>query len=195
MYRTLIKLISSAVALLAVGGASVALAASHHQRKPAPVHVTVLSPGAGDHSGQAGVGFIVDVALDATRRDANALLSSAAGYKPFFHDPTAADFHPGPDQGAPGLVVMLSSTPVMPGTPFMGPRTNLAGLFQINGVAQVKGLNETWNTWQPGKPLFGLNRHVRLTIYVVRGTAPALVPTHGEKIISNIVNVPFTINR
>lgn len=58
----------------------------------------------------------------------------------------------------------------MPGTPFMGPRTNLAGLFQINGVAKVKGLNETWNIWQPGKPLFGLNRHVRLTIYVVRGS-------------------------
>lgn len=61
-------------------------------------------------------------------------------------------------------------------------------------MAKVKGLNETWNTWQPGKPLFGLNRHVRLTIYVVRGTAPALVPTHGEKVISNSVNVPFTIN-
>lgn len=83
MHQTLIKLISSAVALFAVGGASVALAASHHHPK-APVQVTVLSPGPGDHSGQAGVGFIVDVSLDATRRNANSLLSQAAGYKRSF---------------------------------------------------------------------------------------------------------------
>lgn len=106
-----------------------ALAASHHHPK-APVQVTVLSPGPGDHSGQAGVGFIVDVSLDATRRNANALLSPAAGYKPFFHDPTAADSHPGPDQGAPGLVAMLSSTPVMPGTPFMGPGRTSPACFR-----------------------------------------------------------------
>lgn len=55
-------------------------------------------------------------------------------------------------------MVMLSTTPTMPGTPFQGPRTNLAGLFQINGVAKVRGLAETWNTWQPGKALFGTSK-------------------------------------
>lgn len=164
-----------------------------HARNHKPITLTVFSPGVGDHSGAGGVGFIVDLALDASSRKDNPLLSAAAGYKPFFHDPTATDFHPGPDQGAPGLVVMLSSTPNMPGTPFQGPRTNLAGLFQINGVAKVHDLAETWNTWQPGKPLFGLNRQVRLTAYVVRGTAPAVLPSHPQGIISNIANVRFTI--
>jgi len=145
------------------------------------------------------VGFIVDLALDANNARGNALLSPAAGYKPFFNAPVTAaglpDPHPGPDMGAPGLVVLLSSTPTKPGTPFMGPRTNLAGLFQINGVARVHGLAETWNTWQPQKPLFGLNQPARLTVYVVAGTAPTLVPDHGPKIISNIVHVPFVIAR
>lgn len=79
----------------------------------------------------------------------------------------APDFHSGPDPGAPSLVVLLSSTPTMPGTPFMGPRTNLAGLFQISGVANFAGKAETWNTWQPGKALFGLDRRVKLTVYTV----------------------------
>jgi len=205
MHRISRKLIAvSVTALVAIVAASTAIAAPYdhgkgHHRDKAPVRVTVFSPGAGDHSGAAGVGFIVDLALDANNARGNALLSPAAGYKPFFNAPVTAaglpDPHPGPDMGAPGLVVLLSSTPTKPGTPFMGPRTNLAGLFQINGVARVHGLAETWNTWQPQKPLFGLNQPARLTVYVVAGTAPTLVPDHGPKIISNIVHVPFVIAR
>lgn len=187
----------AAVALagaLATSITNTALGASpgHHAKEP--VKVSVFSPGPGDRAGSKGVGFIVDVALDATNARGNRLLSAGAGYKPFFHDPMAPDFHPGPDPGAPGLVVLLSTTPTMPGTPFKGPRTNLAGLFQINGVAKVAGKAETWNTWQPGKALFGLDRRVKLTVYTVAGTAPAVVPVHGSKVISNTVTVPFTIS-
>lgn len=195
-----VGLATGLVFALSAGGSALAGTPSQHgyvghgrARNHKPIMLTVFSPGARDRSGAGGVGFIVDLALDARSRKDNPLLSAAAGYKPFFHDPTASDFHPGPDQGAPGLVVMLSSTPTMPGTPFQGPRTNLAGLFQINGVAKVHGLAETWNTWQPGKPLFGLNRNVKLIAYVVRGTAPAVVPSHPGNIISNIVDVPFTV--
>ena len=195
-----VGLAAGLVIVLSAGGSALAGTPSlpgygspAHARNHKPITLTVFSPGVGDHSGAAGVGFIVDLALDASSRKDNPLLSAAAGYKPFFHNPTATDFHPGPDQAAPGLVVMLSSTPNMPGTPFQGPRTNLAGLFQINGVARVHGLAETWNTWQPGKPLFGLNKNVKLIAYVVRGSAPAVVPSHPSNIISNIADVRFTI--
>jgi hypothetical protein len=188
----------AAVALAGVSALSAlpAAAQSHHHRqaKPTPpLTVTVFSPGAGDHSGAGGVGFIVDLSIDATKASDNPLLSAQNGYQPAFIPPTAPSFHPGPDPAAPGLVVLLSSTPNMPGTPFQGPRTNLAGLFQINGVARVSGNRaETWNTWQPGKPIFGTGP-TRLTVFVVRGTAPSVVPTN-VKPISNVVRVPFSIN-
>jgi hypothetical protein len=182
-----------AISGLAAGGAFAAPSygqpTDHH-----PIKVTVFSPGAGDHSGAGGVGFIVDVALDATKLKYNHLLSAANGYKPFFNDPAAPTFHPGPDPGAPGLVALLSTTPNKPGTPFHGPNTNLAGLFQINGVAKVTGGKaETWNTWQPGKPVFGTGRST-LTVYVVKGTAPAVVTAKPHNPISNVVRVPFKIN-
>ncbi|MHB2001745.1 MAG: hypothetical protein ACYCSI_16425 [Solirubrobacteraceae bacterium] len=105
---------------------------------------------------------------------------------------TASPRHAASRLGAPGLVVLLSNTPTQPGTPFQGPRTNLAGLFQINGVAQISGGRaETWNTWQPGKALFGAGP-TTLTVYAVRGTAPAVVPAHGLE-ISNVVHVKFDI--
>ena len=166
----------------------------HHRRhhETPPVKVTVFSPGDGDHSGTGGAGFIVDLAVDATNAQGNAILSSANGYHPFFNDPSSTTFHPGPDPGAPGLVVLLSTTPDNPGTPFQGPDTNLAGLFQLNGVADVGGLAETWSTWLVGKPLFGTGRST-LTAYLVKGTAPAVVS--NTKPVSNVVVVPFTIAR
>ncbi len=92
-------------------------------------------------------------------------------------------------------MVLLSSTPDKGvNSPFHGSRTNLAGLFQINGVARVHGLMETWNTWQPQKPIFGQNRKVTLTVYVVSGTAPKVAPAHRTGVISNTVTVPFTIS-
>lgn len=186
---------TSAVAIVAgvTVGASAASAQSRKAEPSPPVRVTVFSPGSADRSGTGGVGFIVDLALDSASSQGDQLLSAAHGYKPFFNDPAAKTFHPGADPGSPGLVVLLSSTPNVPGTPFHGPRTNLAGLFQINGVARVGGHAETWSTWQPGKPIFGRGKHVVLTVFVVMGTAPALVPSSGLWHISNTVYVPFTI--
>ncbi len=189
---------SAVIAAILTGGAftGVSQASSghrhlgtHHSVKP--LMVTVFSPGSGDVSGKAGAGFIVDLAVDATDAAGNALLSSTNGYQPFFNDPTSSTFHPGVDPGAPGLVVLLSTTPKTPGTPLQGPDTNLAGLFQLNGVANVGGKAETWNTWQVGKALFGTGQS-RLTVYVVPGTAPTVVSAE-TKPISNVVTVPFTI--
>jgi|SRR5271167_4174446 len=189
---------SAVIAAILFGGTltSIGQASSRHphlhtHQSVKPVMVTVFSPGAGDVSGTAGAGFIVDLAIDATDAGGNALLSSTNGYQPFFNDPTSSTFHPGVDPGAPGLVVMLSTTPNKPGTPLQGPGTNLAGLFQLNGVANVGGKAEAWNTWQVGKPLFGTG-HSSLTVYVVAGTAPTVVSPE-TKPISNVVRVPFTI--
>lgn len=168
--------------------------AAHHY----PVVVTVFSPGKGDVAGLAGAGYIVDLSLDAASPADNAYLSVANGYKPFFNDPTSTTFHPGSDLGAPGLVVLLSTTKTIPGTPFVGPGTNLAGLFQINGVAKVNEgtLAETWNTWQVGKPIAGAGVKTTLTVFVVKGTAPTVIsgePEDQPGRISNIVYVTFTI--
>jgi hypothetical protein len=184
----------AAAGVLAGAAAAVAAPAAHkaHHHHQAPITLTVFSPGAGDDSGVAGANFVVDLSLDASKSEFNPLLSEAAGYKPFFNDPASPTFHPGADPGAPGLVVLLSTTPDTVGTALQGPNTNLAGLFQINGVATVGGNAETWNTWQVGKPLFGTGPTV-LTAYVVEGTAPAVLPEYGVKKISNVVHVPFTI--
>ena len=159
---------------------------------PKPVKLSVLSPGTGDNAGNEGAGFVVDLTLTARNKAANKSLSAEAGYKPFFNNPSAPTFHPGPNQGAPGLVVMLSTTPNTPGTPFQGPRTNLAGLFQINGVTANTGLIHVRTTWQIAKAGFGSGPST-LTVFVVDGTAPALVPDTGLQAISNRMTVPFTI--
>jgi hypothetical protein len=189
------RLAGLATAAAAISAIAVPVAAQagtkHHVRHTPPIKVTVFSPGAGDHSGTGGAGFIVDLAVDATDARGNSILSAANGYRPFFNDPSSTTFHPGSDPGAPGLVVLLSTTPDKPGTPLQGPGTNLAGLFQLNGVADVGGLAEVWNTWLVGKPLFGTGRST-LTAYLVRGTAPAVVRPN-TRLISNVVRVPFTI--
>jgi hypothetical protein len=188
----LIGLTTAAAAISAIALPVAAQAGgSKHGHATPPVKVTVFSPGGGDHSGTGGAGFIVDLAVDATDARGNSILSPANGYQPFFNDPSSTTFHPGPDPGAPGLVVLLSTTPDKPGTPLQGPGTNLAGLFQLNGVADVGGLAEVWNTWQVGKPLFGTGPST-LTAYLVRGTAPSVV-SPSTKPVSNVVRVPFTI--
>jgi predicted lipoprotein with Yx(FWY)xxD motif len=152
----------------------------------------VVSPRAGDRAGEDGAGFVIDLALTARNKRANTLLAPEAGYKPFFNNPTAPTFRPGPDEGAPGLVVMLSTTPNMPGTPFQGRRTNLAGLFQINGVSAHRGLIQIRNTWQIGKAGFGSGPST-LTAFAIVGTAPTVVPDGGMLPISNTVTVHFNI--
>jgi predicted lipoprotein with Yx(FWY)xxD motif len=179
----------------AAGGAvrkSAKTAAAAGAYSTRPIQLNVLTPSQGGRAG-AGGSFNVDLSLQARNARGNALLSAANGYKPFFNDPDAPTFHPGPDPGAPGLVVLLSSTPTKAGTPLQGPNTNLAGVFQLNTVAKVRGLRQTFNAWQVSQPGFFGTGPATLTAYAVRGTAPALVTTPGANAISNVARVNFTI--
>jgi predicted lipoprotein with Yx(FWY)xxD motif len=155
----------------------------------APLKATVISPGPGDSAGVGGT-FSVDLSLEAQTPQANSLL---AGYTSAFNDPTKPTFHPGPDAAAPGLVVLLSTTPTIAGTPLQGPNTNLAGVFQINDITKTSGRIRTFNSWIVSVPgFFGKATTATLTVYAVNGTAPALI-TGNEKPISNVVRENFTI--
>jgi predicted lipoprotein with Yx(FWY)xxD motif len=171
-------------------GAKTAAAAGPYSVRP--VQLNLLTPTQGGRAG-AGGSFNVDLMLQARNARGNALLSATNGYKPFFNDPNAPMFHPGPDPGAPGLVVLLSSTPTKAGTPLQGPNTNLAGVFQLNTVAKVGGLRQTFNAWQVTQPGFFGTGRATLTAYAVRGTAPAVVTNPGANAISNVARVDFTI--
>ncbi len=152
-----------------------------------PLQASVISPRAGDRAGVGGT-FSVDLSLQARTADANNLLS---GYTSAFNDPNAPSFHPGPDAAAPGLVVLLSTTPTIANTPLQGPNTNLAGVFQINDVSKLNGLKRTFNSWIVTVPgFFGKGVQANLTVFAVRGTAPALI-TGDEKPISNVVHESF----
>jgi len=190
---TALGIVAALAFATAASAAPVTRPAHKAKSEPKPIELSVFSPGANDVAGKDGSGFVVDLSLTARNKGSNGFLAPEAGYKPLFINPTSPTFGPGVDGGAPGLVVMLSTTPDTPGTPFHGPNTNLAGLFQINGVGSVRGgLTQTWNTWQVGKAGFGSGPSV-LTAYVVRGTAPAVVPATGLDAISNMVKVPFMI--
>src|SRR5262245_7566857 len=155
----------------------------------APLQATIISPGPGDTAGVGGT-FSVEVSLQAQTAQANSLLS---GYTAAFNDPSKPTFHPGPNAAAPGLVVLLSTTPTLAGTPLHGPNTNLAGVFQVNDIAKTNGLIRTFNSWIVAVPgFFGKATTATLTVYAVDGTAPAVV-TGSEKPISNIVRENFTI--
>jgi len=154
-----------------------------------PLKATVISPRPGDSAGVNGT-FTVDVSLEARSPRANSLL---AGYTAAFNDPNAPTFHPGPNTSAPGLVVLLSTTPTIANTPLQGPNTNLAGVFQINDVATLKSRMRTFNSWIVAVPgFFGKATQATLTVYAVTGTAPAVV-TGSEKPVSNVVRETFTI--
>jgi predicted lipoprotein with Yx(FWY)xxD motif len=154
-----------------------------------PLKASVISPGPGATAGVGGT-FSVDVSLAAKSPQANSLL---AGYTAAFNDPSKPTFHPGPDAAAPGLVVLLSTTPTIAGTPLQGPNTNLAGVFQINDVTKTGGKISTFNSWiVTSAGFFGKARTATLTVYAVDGTAPAVV-TGNEQPISNVVRESFTI--
>jgi hypothetical protein len=154
-----------------------------------PLQAVVISPVPGDRAGVGGT-FSVDLSLQARTPAANALL---AGYTAAFNDPSKPSFHPGPNASAPGLVVLLSTTPTIADTPLKGPNTNLAGVFQVNDVARARGLKRTFNSWIITSPgFFGKATRATLTVYAVNGTAPALV-TGNERPISNVVRETFTI--
>jgi predicted lipoprotein with Yx(FWY)xxD motif len=155
----------------------------------APIQADVIAPRAGDRAGVGGT-FSVDLSLQARNATGNSLLS---GYTSAFNDPNAPTFHPGPNAAAPGLVVLLSTTPTIANTPLKGPNTNLAGVFQINDVSRLNGLKRSFNSWIVTVPgFFGHGVQANLTVYAVNGTAPALI-TGNEKPISNVVHETFTI--
>lgn len=162
---------------------------SGYDDQSAPLRASVIAPRPGDRAGVGGT-FSVDLSLQARTAAANSLLS---GYTAAFNDPNAPSFHPGPDAAAPGLVVLLSTTPTIANTPLQGPNTNLAGVFQINDVSKLNGLKRTFNSWIVTAPgFFGKGVRANLTVFAVRGTAPALI-TGDEKPVSNVVRESFTI--
>jgi hypothetical protein len=187
-------LAGAALAMSGSAGASSAAtrqSATHH-----PVTALVETPAPGE---RVASGFSFNVELDANNARGNRLLS---GYKTQFVDPTGADgnpnpaFHPGASTAAPGLVVTLSTTPRIAGTPLVGPRTNLANVFQINSVTRADGFINAWNDWQVTSPgFFGKHTSATLTVYAVRGKAPDAVPHRGLRPISNVVKQTFRIGR
>ena len=170
---------------------------SNNQRRGAgqrPIRAMVLTPGPGEKTSSS---FNVDVSLQARNTTGNNLLSN---YRSLFVDPTGPDgkgnpaFHPGASAAAPGLVVTLSTTPTVDGTPLVGPRTNLAGVFQLNSVTKSGGLRRTWNDWQVTSPgFFGMNTSATLKVYAVQGQAPDVVPVGGLQPVSNVVQETFRI--
>jgi hypothetical protein len=180
------------VGILAAAGtvsAATGSAASPSYSPAQPVRVSVLTPSKNGIAGAGGV-FNVDVTLRA-KHDVKGPLSAAAGYKPFLNSPDLPTFGPGkPDPGAPGLVVLLSTTPQAAG----GPNANLAGVFQLNTVEQVRGFDRTFNDWQiTSGGFFGKDVDAELTVFVVDGTAPGMVDMDEVDPISNVVHVPFHI--
>ena len=158
-------------------------------RQSPPLEVLVISPRPGASAGAGGT-FSVDLSIEARNPASNDLL---AGYAPGFIDPNSSAFGPGPDKFAPGLVVLLSTTPTIPNTTLQGPNTNLAGVFQINDIATLHGRTSTFNSWLVGVPgFFGRATEATLTVFVVDGTAPLFVDG-SETPISNVVTETFTI--
>jgi predicted lipoprotein with Yx(FWY)xxD motif len=154
-----------------------------------PLAASIISPQPGDRAGVGGT-FSVELSLQARNARGNNLL---AGYTAAFNDPSKPSFHPGPNAAAPGLVVLLSTTPTVANTPLQGPNTNLAGVFQVNDVSRAYGLKRTFNSWIVTSPgFFGKAKQATLTVYAVQGAAPALI-TGTEQPISNVVRERFTI--
>jgi len=183
--------LTAAGALLAAG-ATTAFAApvgyTQHHHSPS-IRLVVTNPRPGDIAGTGG-DFTVDLIARALNATGNRQLSASNGYRPGLNLPPAATFGPGkPDPNAPGLVVTLSTTPQAAG----GPNANLAGVFQLNSVSRHNGLTQVINDWEVGSPgFFGKNRTTRLTVFLVRGTAPGIVTGH-ERPISNVIHETFKI--
>jgi hypothetical protein len=172
---------------LALTAATPAFASSsehaYHYR-PA-VELVAVTPSPFQVAGAGGV-FNVDLALLARNFTGNNILSAANGYQPGINT-TPGIGHP--DPFAPGLVVLLSTTPQAAG----GPLANLAGVFQLTDVANNHGLAQVFADWEVGKPgAFGDGTPTTLTAYLVNGTAPGTV-TGAQRPISNVIRETFDI--
>jgi len=154
------------------------------------VSITVNAPGAGDVDGVKGFNYIVDLTIDVLSKDSNGLIP----YKPLYQDASSPTFKPGPNPVFPGLVV-LQNTTAKKGA-LDGPGTNLAGLFQLNGVASTNGPHEYNSYWNAGAALFGIGAS-ELVVYYIKGEAgktASFAPQVSDGLVSNVVNVPFTIS-
>ncbi len=154
------------------------------------VSITVNAPGAGDVDGVKGFNYIVDLTINVLSTKSNGLIP----YKPLYQDASSSTFKPGPNPVFPGLVV-LQNTTAKKGA-LEGPGTNLAGLFQLNGVASTNGLHEYNSYWNAGAALFGIGAS-QLVVYYVKGQAgktASFAPQVSDGLVSNVVNVPFTIS-
>jgi len=184
-----VGLLTAIVAVPAVAAHS-GMGHDHEHGPQPPVLVRVITPSEDGIAGAGGV-FNVDISLQARTPADNDVLSAATGYRPFLNLPGSNTFGPGlPDPGAPGLVVLESTTPQAAG----GPNANLAGVFQLNAVERVHNLQTTFNDWQVGSPgFFGTNVDSTITVFVVQGTAPGQVDMSQVHPISNVVRVHFHI--
>ncbi len=193
--RRVTALTGTVALALALTAAAPAVASSggpsHHQARPsysAAINLVVVTPGPGDVAGAGGV-FNIDLAALALNATGNRWLSAAKGYKPGILIKAPGIGHP--DPFAPGLVVLLSTTPKKAG----GPHANLAGVFQLTDVARGNGLAQVIADWEVGKPgAFGKGKKTTLIAFLVSGTAPGIV-TGTVKPISNVVKETFTIGR
>jgi hypothetical protein len=182
-------------AALVLGAATPALASSNspahpqvrHSGSPA-VQLIAITPLAGQTAGAGGV-FNVDLGAEALNATGNKELSAANGYKPGIANPAPGAGHP--DKFAPGLVVLLSTTPKKLG----GPDANLAGVFQLTDIVKGGGLTAVIADWEVGKPgAFGKGIKTTLTAFLVSGKAPGIVKGSPKR-ISNEVKETFWIGK
>jgi hypothetical protein len=185
-----VAVVAAAAAGLAGVAAAPAFASPQHSTWSYDGHaieLVAVTPSPHQVAGRGGV-FNVDLAALARNSTGNSELSAANGYKPGIL-PTPAPGIGHPDPFAPGLVVLLSSTPQASG----GPDANLAGVFQLTDVVNNHGLDQVLADWEVGKPgAFGDGTQVTLTAFLVSGTAPGIVPSSAHP-ISNVVRETFTI--
>jgi hypothetical protein len=192
-----VAIILTTVAALGSATAAPALASSSSPSHPsAPrykanssIDLVAVTPSPGDVAGSGGV-FNIDLAAVARNAFGNTWLSAAHGYKPgILSTPPPGIGHPSPF--APGLVVLLSSTPKKAG----GPLANLAGVFQLVDVARSGGHNELIADWEVGKAgAFGKGKKVTLIAFLVKGKAPGIV-SGSLTLTSTVVVETFTIGR
>lgn len=154
------------------------------------ISITINAPGTGDIDGIRGLNFIIDATLQAT----SVAYNSDIPFKPLYQDSKSSTFGPGHNAAFPGLVVLQNTT--VNKAPLFGPNTNLAGLFQLNGVAKSGTLNQYNTIWDAGAAAFGIGPS-EITMYYVNGTAGKTMPVNPEPsdgLISNVATVAFTIS-
>jgi len=179
--------VAVAAPALASDGPALHLTPDYSAPSSPSIDFVVVTPSPYDTAGAGGV-FNVDIGAVAQNATGNKWLSSAKGYKPGILTKAPGIGHP--DPFAPGLVVLLSTTPKKAG----GPDANLAGVFQLTDVVKSDGgFAEVIADWEVGKAgAFGKGKKVTLIAFLVSGKAPGIV-TSKVKPISSIVKETFTI--